>query len=258
VVNQMTRIDQSMKSDSLRQRAAGLVLGLLCSAPLATPVARANDPAQTPSVSSPAAPAAAAAGSTSTAGGQKPLAGRVSNTVHRNLERGPLLLSPQQNTLVETPYGTVSVSAGSVALIISADNGLSVYNLHDTHKNAVVVNYGKKPLSLMPECMAVVAKSSFKTFEEVNPAPFVAYRQVVGHDVSAETKLYQAEFNFESMVRGLPQLRKLMDSKIGAQRKTMGDMLKTGAIMTQLSQSSEPYGYYVTQHVRDVSAAAKP
>jgi hypothetical protein len=60
------------------------------------------------------------------------------------------------------------------------------------------------------------------------------------------------------MVRGLPQLRKLMDSKIGAQRKTMGDMLKTGAIMTQLSQSSEPYGYYVTQHVRDVSAAAKP
>ena len=208
----------------------------------------AQAPGEPPNVSPPAAP----------------LKGNVSNISHRRLDNGPLLLSPlKEGSIVDTPYGEVSVTAGSVALIICSDKELCVYNLHDSRKDAVVINCGKENvalgktrISLSPERVAVFAKSSMKTFAEANPAPFVAYRQISIKDLSGEYKLFQADFDFGSMARGLPQLRKLMDSEIGEQRKTMGDVLKTAAIMTQMSQSSEPYGYYVTDRVRAISAGA--
>jgi hypothetical protein len=174
---------------------------------------------------------------------------------HRTLDKGPLLLSPLENTVLDTPFGMVSIDSGSVVLVIVTDQELAVYNLHDKRKNAVVINYPSGAIWVSPERIAIFAKSSLKTFQEANPAPFVAYRQLSSVDLSGAMKLYQADFNFQSLTP-LPGLKQLMTEKVDKARKaTMGDMLKTAAIMTQYSQSSEPYGFYVTDKVRALSAA---
>jgi hypothetical protein len=178
--------------------------------------------------------------------GVSTLTGGVSNTAHHVLDLGPLLLSPEQNTVVETPYGSVSVAAGSVALIISSDKGLAVYDLHDGGKNAVVIRSGKDTVALMPGRSAVLTGGSVQSFDQANPIPIVAYRHVESKAVGDKTTLYQAEFDILSMVAGQPAIKHLMASSSPKTRKTMGNLLKTAAILMQLSQGSEAYSLYLT------------
>lgn len=171
---------------------------------------------------------------------------RVSDTSnHRTLDRGPLLLSPTENTVVDTAYGTVSVDMGSVVLIVATDNELAVYNLYDRRKNAVVMNYGSGYISISPARAVVLARSSIKSFSEANPAPFVAYRHLSSAEASREMTLHQAEFDFSSMVGGLPALKQLIAESTGSTKKTMERMLKTAAIVALLAQGGESYSYYV-------------
>ncbi|MBU6455352.1 MAG: hypothetical protein KGS72_26510, partial [Cyanobacteria bacterium REEB67] len=178
-------------------------------------------------------------------GVKAPLTGSVSNAGHMTLERGPLLLSPEHDTVVETPFGNVSVSANSMALIIASANGLSVYNLHDAHKNAVVMSNGSTTVSLIPGRSAALVSTSIKSFEEANQVPFVPYRRVTGKDL-ANGKIYQAEFDLTTMVRGLPALKKLVASSDAKQRTSAGNVLKTAAILMQISAGGEPYALYLT------------
>ncbi len=83
------------------------------------------------------------------------LAGVMPNNVTRTLQSGPLLLAPDKNEVVETPFGSVSVAAGSMALIVSSTKGLAVFNLHDSHKNAVVINGGGGTYAVNPGRSAV-------------------------------------------------------------------------------------------------------
>ncbi len=189
--------------------------------------------------------------------GEAPLKAGISNTHHVRIQCESRLFSSKDNTVVDTPFGTVNIIAGSVVLLVCSDNSLAVYNLHDMHKNAVVIHFEKETIAPMPWCMGEVAKSSLRNFEEANQAPFVKYRHVKSHDVNEKFKIYQAEFDMTSMVSGLPPLRKLMISESEENRKTMASMLKTTVIMAQVSQSSEPYVYYWTPKVRAAVSAVK-
>jgi mucin-19 len=189
------------------------------------------------------------------------LTGEVSNTStvsRRTMERGSLLLSPVQNETVDTPYGSVTVAANSVALIISSDNGLAVYNLHDTHKGAVAIHTATSNITLAPGRSAVITASA-KSFEAVNPAPFIGYRRVSGHDASGQAaKIYQADFEILSALRGLPGVKDMMKAEDAKSRAAMSSMLKTAAILNQLSGSgsSEPYALYLTPELTAYAASA--
>ncbi|MBS1991034.1 MAG: S-layer family protein [Cyanobacteria bacterium SZAS LIN-3] len=178
-------------------------------------------------------------------GGARTLSGGVSNSAERSIERGVSLLAPEQNTVVNTPFGSVSVAAGSVALVVSSDNGLSVYNLHDDRKDAVVINDGATRVALKPGRSAFITRSQNASFEELNPAQFVAYRQLVSRSLNGSGKLHQADFEIMSLVRGLPGVKELLSSDSARTRKTMANMLKTAAILMQLSQAGEAYSYKV-------------
>ncbi len=178
------------------------------------------------------------------------LTGEVSNTVHsKTLNHGPLLLLPEQNTVVDTPFGSVSVAAGSVALIVSSGTGIAVYNLHDAHSNAVVLSSGGDTVTVSPGRTALLAGPTSGTFEQVNPAPIVGYRRVTSKELDGRGRLYQAEFEIMSMVQGQPAIRQLMHSDNAKTRKTMDHLIKTAVILWQLSQSGEQYKMYVPAKV---------
>jgi hypothetical protein len=48
------------------------------------------------------------------------------------------------------------------------------------------------------------------------------------------------------MVQGLPAFKKLITSDNARQRSSVGNVLKTAAILMQISGNSEPYALYLT------------
>jgi hypothetical protein len=160
-----------------------------------------------------------------------------------------LLLAPDHNTVVDTKYGAVVVSAGSVALLISTEQGLAVYDLHDTHKGAVEIRRDDHNTTLIPGTSAVLTSTATKSFEEINPAQFVNYRGLNTGALSSETKVYLAEFEIMSMMQGLKPLGCMAASENPMKRKTMANMLKTAAILMEVTQGREPFKPFATPTV---------
>lgn len=184
------------------------------------------------------------------------LSGNVTNITRRSIQKGAMLMAPESNTVIDTPHGSVGVSAGSVALLIASDKGLAVYDLHDNKKGSVVITGGGNSTSLIPGRSAFLTKASAGEFGEVNPIKFVGYRHVVSRDL-AESKLYQADFEILSMVRGLKPLGGLVDSTNPKARKTMDNMLKTAAILLELGNGGEQFKYYLPKELVAYMASRK-
>lgn len=172
------------------------------------------------------------------------LSGQVSNGQSRKLDRGPLLVAPENDIVVETPFGKVNVAAKTLALLIASENSVAVYNLHDIRKSALTVTTTSgHTFNVTPGTSAVLVNSHDKEFEDVNPARFVRYRQPVSKLLSNTHKLYRAEFEIISLLNGLPAVKDMMTSENKETRKTMLNVLKTAAILMQLSGNSEPFKF---------------
>ncbi len=188
---------------------------------------------------------AAARGNAFSIKGNTRLSGSVSNVVRHSLDKGAMLMAPDRNTIIDTPYGSVGVREGSVALVIAFNNGLGVYDLHDAKKDSVVITNGNHSTSLTPGRSAVLTNASVKSFEDVNPVRFVGYRRMATRSLSDQTKMYQAEFEMLSMVRGLKPLSGMVSSDNAKTRKTMDSLLKTTAILLELGHGGEQFSYYL-------------
>lgn len=193
---------------------------------------------------------------TATSASTTRLSGNVTNVTRRSIQKGAMLMAPESNTVIDTPHGSVGVSAGSVALLIASDKGLAVYDLHDNKKGSVVITGGGNSTSLIPGRSAFLTKASAGDFGEVNPIKFVGYRHVVSRDL-AESKLYQADFEILTMVRGLKPLGGLVDSTNPKARKTMDNMLKTAAILLELGHGGEQFKYYLPKELVAYMASRK-
>lgn len=176
----------------------------------------------------------------------KRLSGEVSNTQTRTLERGPLLLSPQSDTTVQTAFGSVSVAAKSVVLVLAFDGGLAVYNLHDSHKNAVVVNCGEHSKALAPGQNIVMTERRVHFFEEINPAQSVSYRRMRSAKFADGVSTFSSEFNVLSLLHGYEPLKQIVRSATPENRKVSQSLLKTAAILMAVG-GNDPYEYMVAR-----------
>jgi hypothetical protein len=171
---------------------------------------------------------------------ERSLKGSISNLTHSKLNCGALLLVPDQNELVDTPYGTVKVAAGAVTLLVVTDKGLAVYNLHDNHKDSVVIDALGQTFSLTPGLNALLSHSPRQSFEELNPAPYVAYRNLRSGK-RGEMSLHQAEYQITSLLRALPTMTKSMTVNDVKKQKAMANVVKTAAILMTVMPGGEPF-----------------
>ncbi len=179
----------------------------------------------------------------------KVLTGSASNISHQTLDQGALLFNSDENTVVDTPFGSVNLAAGSFALLVAFEDGLGVYDLHDGHKGAVAIKFGSENTMLSPGQSAMITKSSAKTFEQLNPTQFVAYRKVINRTPEKDLKLFRAEFDLGSMLHGLKPLRDMLASDSPKTRKAITNMLKTAAIMSSLTQGGESFAFQIAPPV---------
>ncbi len=177
------------------------------------------------------------------------LTGEVSNLCHQTLNNGASLFAPHQDTVVETPFGSVSISGNSIAMVIASADSLAVYDLHDMHKNSVFVRCGncQTMVSLTPGRSAVFTKPEKNRFESVNPAQKVAYKNLTHQKIGSQ-QVYQGEFEITSMIQCLAPLRNMIHSSDHSMRKAAGNMIKTAVILSQLS-GGEPYRFFAAPEV---------
>jgi hypothetical protein len=169
-----------------------------------------------------------------------------------SLRRGNLVIAPDKDTVIETAFGTVSVAAHSVALIMAQPTGTAVYNLDDRHQNSVVLTIGKKQLALAPGRHAMITSHLVERFDLVNPAESINYRNVVSNRLDGDLQAFTSEFSTASVLGTVKQLRAMINSDHPQAKRLANHLLKTSAIMTQIGGGG---AYQQHQHPRLTASA---
>jgi hypothetical protein len=168
------------------------------------------------------------------------------------LRKGNVVVAPDQDTVIETYFGTVAVGAHSVALIMALPSGTAVYNLDDTRKNSVVLTIGKSKMTLAPGRHAMVTSHLVESFDMVNPAEAFGYRNVASKKVDGDLQAFTSEFSMTDAIGQIKQLRSMVNSNHPDAKRVTNHLLKTAAIMSQLSAGG---GYQQYQHPRMTASA---
>jgi hypothetical protein len=180
------------------------------------------------------------------------LHGSVSNVTsserrESNLDRGSLVFAPAVDSSVKTPFGTVHVDAGSLVLILSFGNGLAVYDLDDSHKNAISVSAEGKKFMLYPGMNLLVTRNSVRGFDEINPAQMFAYRNVSEHALGGGLKAFSTEFFVPMAIQTIAPLKQMMSSNHPHARKMADHLLKTTAATIQMKTGSSQQYRQITR-----------
>jgi len=155
------------------------------------------------------------------------------------MRSGHVLFAPQKDTNVVTPFGTVEVAAGSMALVMANQNGLAVYDLHDTRKGAVKIKTNGHEVALSPGRCTLVAKASNKRFHDINPLEAVGYRGLSEKALGSELKLYNSEFCTIHAMQAVKPLKEIANANHPKARKLSTQLMKTSAVLMHLGASSE-------------------
>ena len=178
----------------------------------------------------------------------KNLSGTVSNLEIRSLGEGVSLLSPKTDSIFETSFGKVAISANSVVMVVSFEGGLAVYNLHDTKKNAVQIVAADRRITVSPGRNVVLTSRNIRCFEEINPAQAVGYKRLSAKATTDGLKSFESDFNVVSLLQSYPGLRQYTTINAVGNEKAIKAMLKTAAILSQIDTAT-PYQHYVLPQV---------
>ena len=158
----------------------------------------------------------------------------------KQLPGGAHLLSADQDTAFETSTGTVFVAKGALALIVSDNSSLSVYNLDDTSRGAVMIMVGREKITLSPGRHATITNNA-SAFELVNPIRTLGYRSVTSRKLGDNLTVHSSEFSLPSALATIAPVRMLVSSADQNQKKVGQHLLKTAAILQTLSAQRAPY-----------------
>ncbi len=161
------------------------------------------------------------------------------------LENGCVMFAPSRRTQVETPKGTVVLEKGSLAVIATDGEHLSVFDIHDEQKGSIRIEASGNSIALAPGQHATVTSALVRAFSDINPIEPVQHRYVRGHQLSQDAKLFVSDFSIPSAIFAVGPLSALVQSEHVGAKKLAGRLLKTSAILMQLNSDSSPFEYQV-------------
>ncbi len=151
-----------------------------------------------------------------------------------SLTRGNVLFAPSADTVVSTPLGTIKVAGNALALVVSSDDCLAVFDLDDSHGNSVSVTSAGRTLKLNPGMQAAIANSSVRSFEEINPLLDVGYRGMEQLKLGSNLQIFRSEFSIPTVVKAIVPLTELVNSKNATAKQVARHMIKTTAVVWQM------------------------
>jgi hypothetical protein len=151
-----------------------------------------------------------------------------------------LLIAPDADTTIKSRFGKVDLKKKCLALIISTEQGLTVFNLDDSHSGSVVARIGNHSMSIEPGRHLTIARPNVSDFAAVNPAQLIAHRRMQTGEIDG-FKTFKSEFHLLSAISGLGQLRQLVWSIEPQKQAAARHLLKTAAILDAFAQGTEQF-----------------
>jgi len=175
------------------------------------------------------------------------------------LRRGSVVFAPTADKTIETLHGTVKMKAGAIAIVTQSTNGLSVYDLHDSKRNSVVVEVNDKALRLSPGQHVTVSGAAFsgadaRDYASVNPIELVQHRGLSHTKLDNGLSLYTSEFSIPSACYAVKPLQRLMQSKHPEASAIAKRVFKTSAVLMTLNPDR---GDFVQHFKSQVAAMAR-
>lgn len=164
----------------------------------------------------------------------------TAESVHR-LDNGKAIFAPKHDTIVETAQGSVKLAAGAVALVAKSNNGLAVYNLHDNHKNSVVININGRAISLPPGRHAHISTQLRGVYADVNPIELIQHRALQQSQLENGLRVYTSEFAIPSACYAVKSLNQLMKSNDAASKRLAKQIMKTSSVIMTLCPDRGDY-----------------
>ena len=157
------------------------------------------------------------------------------------LDKGALLLAPTSDKTIKTNFGTVKIAAGSLVLILASSVGVAVYDLDDTHTQAVTVSTAQEEFVLSPGVSVMISSSAVKTFDQINPAQLLAYRNIVAKEIGGGLKVFSTEFSVPGAVQVVLPLKQLLKSGHPNARRISAHLFKTTAARLQIQSKGTSF-----------------
>ena len=165
----------------------------------------------------------------------------INETSAIQITDGGQVYAPQEDTRIETAFGTIDIDAGSFAMVFSSADSVAIFNLDDMHRDAVRIQAADRKLSIAPGRHLLITKGSVKSFDEANPVESICYRKVNDVEVGAGFRGFSAEFSIPSAINAIRPLKQLLNSKTAQGMKLRSHLLKTVAAMLQMKPGSERF-----------------
>jgi hypothetical protein len=165
----------------------------------------------------------------------------TTQTASASLNHGTVVFAPTKDTSIETPLGTISIDAGSLVFVTASQDGLAVYNIYDSHSNAVVVRSNNRALALTPGKQALLTRQTKASFADVNPTQFIGYRNIQELSTTNGIKAFASEFSILHALAAVQPIKHMINSKNQRSQKLVNQALKTAAIITSLQGAGGVY-----------------
>lgn len=175
-------------------------------------------------------------------------------TKRLTLHRGNLVVAQNVATSVETKYGTVSIDAKSVVLLMATGNSLAVYNVDDHRKGAVKVENGNRTIMLSPGNHAVLTSAKVSSFDAINPAECFTYRNLNFAESANGLKTFTGEFSIPAALHVVKPLKHLVKTHCDSadaskeSRAIVDHLMKTTAVLLHM-QGAGRFEQYVRPRV---------
>jgi len=155
-----------------------------------------------------------------------------------HMSSGAVVFAPTTDSIVSLPGMKLRLAAKSVALVVSTDAGVSVFDLDDRHKQSVVIERGDERISLSPGQHVTVTDSA-DVFAEINPIEAIPHRGLKTIAKADGKHVFTSEFSIFAALDTVQPLRDVLNSKHERSVQISSNLMKTAAVVMQLRGLSD-------------------
>ncbi len=163
-----------------------------------------------------------------------------------DLENGSMVFYPSKDMTVSAGAATIHIAGGSVALVSVGEMKVSVYDLHDSQRDGIVVQIDGVERSLSPGQHLTATIDRIQSFSEVNPIEAIGHRTLSRQTLPTGKCLFSSEFAIPHALSAVNPIKTLLSTNGSEARKVALKLIKTAAVLIHLRDSAQPFEYHVT------------
>lgn len=157
---------------------------------------------------------------------------------NRITEHGAKIYAPLSDTKIKTAFGEIAIDANCLVAIFCTERGTSIFNLDDSHRNAVRLTHGTHHINI--PAGRHISVSSSKSFDSINPVESIGHRKFNEIQFGG-FKVFESEFSIPSAINALKPLKQILSSNEPSSQRIKRHLMKTIASLLQMNRSSERF-----------------